>query len=160
MFEELYALAVLYANGFDTGEQFQNLLNEMTLQGRKDMLELQFMPLKDAVIRTMSMADHGAVFDPDVFGQFLMQYIREKWRGKTLDFLGEHLYALWRALPESLHHKMPFELFVYAGDEADYCKESLLTEEKCRSWFESVFNYYENGKKLSVGVSLASQLEQ
>ena len=31
MFEELYALAILYANGFDTGKRFQEVLNEMTL---------------------------------------------------------------------------------------------------------------------------------
>ncbi len=28
MFEELYALAILYANGFDTGKRFQEVLND------------------------------------------------------------------------------------------------------------------------------------
>lgn len=35
MFEELYALAILYANGFDTGKRFQDVMNEMTLQGKE-----------------------------------------------------------------------------------------------------------------------------
>lgn len=94
MFEELYALAILYSNGFDTGASFQNLLNEMTLQGKENMLELQFMPLKHAVIHTLFLADHGTAYDPDVFGAYLMRYLREKESGETLDFLGEHLYNL------------------------------------------------------------------
>ena len=87
MFEELYALAILYSNGFDTGAFFQNLLNEMTLQGKENMLE-------HAVIHTLFLADHGTAYDPDVFGAYLMRYLREKESGETLDFLGEHLYNL------------------------------------------------------------------
>ena len=158
MFEELYALAILYTNGFDTGESFQNLLNEMTLQGREDMLELQFMSLKDAVIHTMFMAEHGTKYDPDVFGRYVMQYLQEKWRGQTLHFLGENLYNMWKALPENLQYEMPFLLFIYAPDEAAFYEEKLISEEQCRLWFEDVFNYYENGKKVSVGANLTSQL--
>lgn len=158
MFEELYALAILYANGFDTGERFQDVLNEMTLQEKENMLELQFMPLKDAVIHTMFLADHGMNYNPDVFGAYLMQYLREKWQSETLAFLGEHLYNLWKELPEKLQYELPFELFIYAGDEVGFYEETLITEAHCRLWFEDVFNYYENGKTLTVGTSLTSQL--
>ena len=159
MFEELYALAILYANGFDTGKQYQNLLNEMTLEGREDMLELQYLPLKDAVIHTLYMADNGTKYDPDAFGRYLMRYLRENWEGKSLDFLGEHLYTLWKGLPESLREQEPFRFFVYAEDEAAFCREKFLTESRCRRWFEDVFNYYENGKRLTVGISLTDQLD-
>lgn len=160
MFEELYALAVLYAHGFDTGKQYQDLLNEMTLQGREDMLELQYLPLKDAVIETLFLAEHGAKVDPDTFGRYLLQHLRETWKSKSTDFLGEHLYALCQTLPENLREQEPFQFFVYAEDEAAYCREKLLTESRCRRWFEDVFNYYENGKRLTIGISLTDQLRQ
>ena len=157
MFEELYALAILYANGFDTGKRFQDVMNEMTLQGKEGILELQYMPLKHAVIHTMFMADHGTAYDQDVFGAYLMRYLREQWYGKTLAFLGKHLYELWKQLPESLQYELPFELFLYADDEADFYSRTWITEAQCRFWFEEVFNYYENGKKLTVGMNLSSQ---
>lgn len=157
MFEELYALAILYANGFDTGKRFQDVMNEMTLQGKEGILELQYMPLKGAVIHTMFMADHGTAYDLDVFGAYLMRYLREKWHGETLAFLGKHLYELWKQLPESLQYELPFELFLYADDEADFYSRTWITEAQCRFWFEEVFNYYENGKKLTVGMNLSSQ---
>lgn len=159
MFEELYALAILYSSGFDTGDAFHNLMNEMTLQGKENILDLQFMPLKDAAIHTLFMADHGTEYDPDIFGRSLMHYLQDKWNGETLEFLGEHLYNLWRGLPESLQYQMPFELFIYADDEAGFCKETIITEAQCRSWFEAVFNYYENGKRMIVGTDLVSQLD-
>ena len=143
MFEELYALAILYANGFDTGKQYQDLLNEMTLQGREDMLELQYLPLKDAVIHTLYMADNGTQYDPDTFGRYLMRYLRETWEGKSLDFLGEHLYTLWRGLPESLQYTRPFEDFIGADDEVNLCKCGIFSMEHGKKWFEDLFNYYE-----------------
>ena len=158
MFEELYALAILYSNGFDTGDAFQNLLNEMTLQGKEDILDLQFMPLKGAVIHTLFMADHGTKYDPDIFGRHLMHDLQNQWRGMPLHDLGTNLYNLWRNLPESLQSRMPFSLFVNADDETGFYEESILTEEQCRAWFEAVFNYYENGKRMIVGTDLASQL--
>ena len=77
--------------------------------------------------------------------------------GETLAFLGKHLYELWKQLPESLQYELPFELFLYADDEADFYSRTWITEAQCRFWFEEVFNYYENGKKLTVGMNLSSQ---
>lgn len=159
VFEELYALAILYSSGFDTGDAFQNLLNKMTLQGSEDILDLQFMPLKDAVIHTLFMADHGTKYDPDIFGRYLMHSLQDQWRSMPLHDLVANLYNLWRNLPESLQYQMPFELFIYADDEAGFCKEAIITEAQCRSWFEAVFNYYENGKRMIVGTDLVSQLD-
>ena len=158
MFEELYALAILYANGFDTGKRFQEVLNEMTLEGREDMLELQYLPLKDAAVHTLYMADNGTKYDPDTFGRYLMRYLRETWEGKSLDFLGEHLYTLWRGLPESLQYEYPILFFCYADDEAGFCREKLISEAQCRMWFEDVFNFYENGKTVRIGISLSDHL--
>lgn len=159
MFEELYALAILYSSGFDTGDAFHNLMNEMTLQGKENILDLQFMPLKDAAIHTLFMADHGTEYDPDIFGRSLMHDLQEQWRSMPLHDLGTNLYNLWRNLPESLQYQMPFELFIYADDEAGFCKEAIITEAQCRTWFEAVFNYYENGNRMIVGTDLVSQLD-
>ena len=158
MFEELYALAILYAGGFDTGKQYQNLMNKMTLEGREDILELQYLPMRDAVVRTMFMAENGTPFDMEVFGRYLMRHLQETCEGKSLNFIGKRLYTLRKGLPGYLQYEYPFEFLIYADDEAALCSEGHISEKQGRIWFEDVFNYYDNGGIIRPGITVLSQL--
>ena len=137
MFEELYALAVLYSVGFDTGDRFVSLLNEMTLDGPEEMLDLQFLPLKEAVIHTMFLAENREI-NVDHFGEKLMMHLREFSARESMPFLVRKLVQLWINLPRNLRNEQPFVEFCGADDY-----EGLLSEDDHRKSLELLFDYYE-----------------
>ena len=140
MREELYAYAIMYAIGFDTGDRFTALLNEMTLNDEEGMLDLQYMSLKDAVTHAMYMIESGD-FDQEIFGKKLMELCREMIRKEPLKPFCARLYRLWRTLPENLREEQPFAELCGAEDCID-----ILGEEKKVESLLWIFDYYNRRK--------------
>ena len=145
MREELYAYAIMYAMGFDTGDRFTALLNEMTLNDEEGMLELQYMSLKDAVTHAMFMIETSD-FDQEIFGKKLMQLCREMLDKKPLSSASHRIFSnkmrrLWEHLPEKLQYEDPFVELCGADD----CI-GIVPDANRRDWFRWVFDYYNRRK--------------
>lgn len=82
MYENLFVYALLYAVGYDTIQQYRELLDAIVLADSEDYeaMKLQDMSDKEAILHTLAIMD-SVDFDKDFFGQKLMVALKEIYEG-------------------------------------------------------------------------------
>lgn len=82
MYENLFVYALLYAVGYDTIQQYRELLDAIVLADSEDYeaMKLQGMSDKEAILHTLAIMD-SVDFDKDFFGQKLMVALKEIYEG-------------------------------------------------------------------------------
>ena len=82
MYENLFVYALLYAVGYDTIQQYRELLDAIVLADSEDYeaMKLQDMSDKEAILHTLAIMD-SVDFDKDFFGQKLMVALKGIYEG-------------------------------------------------------------------------------
>lgn len=146
LLEQLIALALLHAEGFDVWDSFASQLDRLYLNhpDSEILFRLETSPTeKDAVLHTLSLLNTDAIADVDLFGRALMSALSAEYQnGKTdLRTFAERGYDIWQILPSDMADSDPFFILCYAGDPL-----SWGDEKQCRKHFENAFSYYKTLK--------------
>ncbi|SFU84406.1 hypothetical protein [Butyrivibrio sp. M55] len=139
MYENLFVYALLYSVGYDTIQQYRELLDAIVLANPKDYeaMELQDMSDKETILHTLAIMD-SVDFDKDSFGQKLMGALKEIYEGiSDITVFGNRMYELWNHLPGRFNMEEPFYTLSYADD----CL-SIGDEKQCRELYEKSFGFY------------------
>lgn len=138
--EALLAYALLFCEGYDCGDLYEEQLNRLFLEhpDNKEYLYLESLPSrKDAALHTVSMLS-GVPFDAVLFGRALMKPLAQAYAESDLVPFSKRMYSLWRVLPPAIQYEEPFHTFNYADDCLSYGDET-----RCRKLYEEAIHFYD-----------------
>ena len=139
--EQLIVYALLSSIGLDYWLHFQNKLDELYMNNKDDLelLELEGMDKKDAILHTLSLINNK--IDLNIFGRFLMEELKKIYKEcNDLFSFTWKLFELSSHIPNTnIRFEQPFNVLDIANDEL-----GIYGEDKCKELLEYAFNYYDN----------------
>ena len=140
MNEELLSLVLLYRAGFDTAELFEESLNRIFLENpeNKDLLELECMSFRDAVIYLCKNFDYSTL-NEETLSRALIRFLNLLRPEQNTETFALRLGELWEVLPFHTTRKdSPFYMIYYFEDMLAAGKTDLL-----RTCIEDLLTFYD-----------------
>lgn len=143
--ERLYAEFLLWKHGFNAGERYEKLLNELFLiEASNDfLLELEecstnALDTEQALMRAWNSG--LSQFNVSIFGKHLFSGLKPAYHssGMGIEEFGKHCYLLWCDLPSLINETEPFWTLCYADDPLSWGDEA-----QTRSLYEKAFAFYD-----------------
>lgn len=142
--EMLYAEFLLWLHGFNSGEEYETLLNERFLSSSQQdiLLDLEYsshmLDTKELFLRYWGYA--CPALNPDTFGKILFAGLKRVYEANAfcIEEFGRRCYQLWNDIPASLNQIEPFWTLGYADDCLSWGDEA-----QTRRLYEKAFSYYE-----------------
>ena len=138
--EELFAYSLLFCQGYDFWDLYEEKLDSLFLKYPDNEEYFYLEELKNQKVAALHIISKmsESPFDIERFGRTLMKQIGEIYTKSELTDFAPKMLSLWKTLPRCVYQEEPFLTLSYADDCLSYGDEK-----QCRNLYEQAIHYYD-----------------